>query len=144
MINPIKVLLVEDSFEDRTLIMEVLHDEKIALTLSCVEDGEQAMAYLNKQAPYENVDLPDLILLDLNLPGLDGREVLAEIKSTPSLKGIPVVILTTSDAEDDIARSYTLQASCYVVKPITLEKFNKIVRSINDFWFSAVTYPQKQ
>lgn len=140
MSNTIRVLLVEDSIEDQTLIKEVLSDERIALDLDIVNDGDTAIAFLNKQHPYESAGTPDLILLDLNLPGMDGRQVLTEIKNTPSLRSIPVVILTTSEAEEDIVRSYRLQASCYVVKPIDLEKFIKIIKSINEFWFSAVRY----
>ena len=114
-----------------------------ALDLQSVEDGEQAMAFLRKQTPYENVDLPDIVLLDLNLPGMNGQEVLAEIKSDPSLKMIPVVVLTNSEADEDILKSYLLQASCYVVKPIDLQKFVKVIKSIDEFWFTAVRYPKK-
>lgn len=141
--NPVKVLLVEDSVEDRTLILEVLQDERIALDLNFVDDGEQAMAYLKQQPPYENVVTPDLVLLDLNLPKKDGRQVLAEIKSDPDLQSISVVVLTTSDSEEDIVKSYISHANGYVVKPINLDRFVKLVKSINGFWLSAVTYPNK-
>jgi CheY-like chemotaxis protein len=138
-----KVLLVEDSLADLTLILEVLQEEKIAAEVSVARDGVEAMDYLLKQGPHTDATTPDLVLLDLNLPKKDGREVLAEIKASPELKSIPVVILTTSQAEEDIVRSYNLQASCYVTKPIDLEQFVKIVRSIDEFWFTAVRYPPK-
>lgn len=135
--NAINLLLVEDSIEDITLILDVFEDEKIAANVKVARDGEQAMEIL---AVEEDIDL---ILLDLNLPKKDGREVLAEIKTIPRLKSIPVVILTTSEAEEDILRSYQLQASCYVTKPINLDQFVRIVKSIDGFWFSAVRYPPK-
>jgi CheY-like chemotaxis protein len=142
-IKNMKVLLVEDSLADLTLILEVLQEEKIAAEVSVARDGVEAMDYLLKQGPHADATTPDLVLLDLNLPKKDGREVLAEIKASPELKSIPVVILTTSQAEEDIVRSYNLQASCYVTKPIDLEQFVKIVRSIDEFWFTAVRYPPK-
>lgn len=139
----LKVLLVEDSQADITLILEVLQDEKIFADVSVVRDGVEALEYLQRKGPYADATVPDLILLDLNLPKMDGREVLAQLKASPSLQSIPVVILTTSQAEEDIIKSYKLQASCYVSKPIDLEQFIKIVKSIDDFWFSAVRYPPK-
>jgi chemotaxis family two-component system response regulator Rcp1 len=138
------VLLVEDSLADLTLILEVLNDEKIKVDVSVVRDGMQAMDYLNKKGEYKDSISPDLVLLDLNLPKKDGREVLAEMKSSPELKLIPVVVLTTSQAEEDIIRSYDLQASCYVTKTIDLEQFIKIIKSIDGFWFTAVKFPPKQ
>ncbi|CAN5178644.1 response regulator [soil metagenome] len=138
------VLLVEDNLADLTLILEVLKDEKIAVDVSVVRDGMEAMDYLNKKGQYKDAISPDLVLLDLNLPKKDGREVLAEMKSSPELKLIPVVVLTTSQAEEDIIRSYDLQASCYVTKTIDLDQFIKIVKSIDGFWFTAVKFAPKQ
>lgn len=137
--KPIRVLLIEDSIEDVTLILDVLNDEKIAVSIDVARDGEAAMRFLTSAD-----DIPDLILLDLNLPKKDGREVLSEIKARESLKAIPVVILTTSEAEEDVIRSYQLQASCYVAKPIDLSQFTKIIKSIDGFWFDAVRFPTKQ
>lgn len=135
--DAINLLLVEDSIADVTLILEVFEEEKIAANIRVARDGEEAMKILEGEVEI------DLILLDLNLPKKDGREVLAEIKSIPRLKSIPVVILTTSEAEEDILRSYQLQASCYVTKPIHLDQFVRIVKSIDGFWFSAVRFPPK-
>lgn len=144
MSDRIQILLVEDSRADARLILEILKEEKIAVDIFAVRDGEEAMSYLNRTGEYENAIAPDLILLDLNMPKKDGREVLAEIKSNSKLKVIPVVILTTSQSEEDILKSYKLQASCYVTKPIDLEQFSKIIRSLDDFWFTAVRYPPKE
>ena len=143
MTESIQVLLVEDSPADARLILEVLKDEKIAVDVTIVRDGEEAMTYLKREGEYTNAHRPDLILLDLNLPKKDGREVLAEVKGDPVLSAIPVVILTTSQREEDIFRSYKLQASCYVTKPIDLDQFIKIIKSIDKFWFSAVRFPSK-
>jgi two-component system, chemotaxis family, response regulator Rcp1 len=140
----IHVLLVEDSIADSTLILEVFQDEKIAVDVSVVRDGIEAMDYLTRQGQYTNATTPDIVILDLNLPRMDGREVLAEMKKTTGLDAIPVVILTTSQAEEDIVASYKLRASCYVKKPIDLEQFIKIVKSIDSFWFTAVHYPPKR
>jgi chemotaxis family two-component system response regulator Rcp1 len=140
MTKALQVLLVEDSRADARLIMEVFKEEKILVEVDIVTDGEEAMAYLQG----DGVKLPDLVILDLNLPLKDGREVLAEMKADPVLQSIPVVILTTSKSEEDILKSYKLQASCYVTKPIDLEQFIKIIRSLDDFWFSAVKFPIKQ
>ena len=129
----IHVLLVEDSIADSTLILEVFQDEKIAVDVSVVRDGIEAMDYLTRQGQYTNATTPDIVILDLNLPRMDGREVLAEMKKTTGLDAIPVVILTTSQAEEDIVASYKLRASCYVKKPIDLEQFIKIVKSIDSF-----------
>lgn len=139
-----QVLLVEDSLADLTLIMEVLQDEKIAVEVSVARDGLEAMDYLFKRGQFEGAVSPDLVLLDLNLPKKDGREVLAEMKASPELKSIPVVVLTTSQAEEDIIKSYNLQASCYVTKTFDFDQFVKIVRSIDSFWFTAVHYPPKK
>lgn len=135
----LKILLVEDSRADARLILEVFQDEKICADVEVARDGQEAMDLLNAQCRR-----PDLILLDLNLPRKDGREVLAELKADPSLQSIPVVILTTSQADEDILQSYKLQASCYVTKPVDLEQFIKIIKSIDGFWLTAVRYPAKQ
>jgi two-component system, chemotaxis family, response regulator Rcp1 len=140
----VEVLLVEDSLADLTLIMEVLQDEKIAVNVSVARDGIEAMDFLLQRGKFSDAVVPDLILLDLNLPKKDGREVLKEMKSHPDLQSIPVVILTTSQAEEDIIKSYDLQASCYVTKTFDFDQFVKIVRAIDGFWFTAVKYrPQK-
>lgn len=137
----LNILLVDDSRADARLIIEVFKDEKIAVDVNVVRDGEAAMDYLTRAGEYENAKRPDLILLDLNMPKKDGREVLAEIKGNSELNAIPVIVLTTSQSEEDIIKSYKLQASCYVTKPIDLEQFVKIIKSLDEFWFSAVRYP---
>ena len=144
MSSGLKILLVEDSRADARLILEVFAEEKIAVEVDVVRDGEAAMAYLHRTGEYSNTVQPDLILLDLNMPKKDGREVLAEIKSDQHLNSIPVVILTTSQSEEDILKSYKLQASCFVTKPIDLEQFTKTIKSLDGFWFSAVRYPPKR
>jgi chemotaxis family two-component system response regulator Rcp1 len=138
------VLIVEDNLADLTLILEVLQDEKIAIEVMVARDGVEAMEILHKLGDHKDAASPDLVLLDLNLPRKDGREVLKEMKESPALKAIPVVILTTSQAEEDIVRSYNLQASCYVTKTFDFDQFVKIVRSIDNFWFTAVHYPPRQ
>ena len=143
-IKPIEILLVEDNPGDAQLAKEALESSKLYNSLSAVDDGQKAMDYLFKKAPYEKVTTPDLILLDLNLPKKDGKEVLAEIKSNPDLKRIPVVILTTSSAEEDILRSYNLHANCYITKPIDLNQFMKVVKSIENFWMSIVVLPPRR
>ena len=140
-IAPIDILIIEDNEGDARLIKEVLSDGKIANLLHNVKDGVQAMAFLRKEGSYVNVVMPDLIILDLNLPKKDGREVLSEIKDDPELKKIPVVIMTTSQAEEDILKSYNLHANCYITKPIDLNQFIKVVKSIEDFWFTIVKLP---
>jgi CheY-like chemotaxis protein len=139
--RPIEILLVEDNPGDVRLTVEALKDGKIRNNLNVVRDGVQAMAFLHQQEPYDKVARPDLILLDLNLPRKDGREVLAEIKRTPGLQHIPVVVLTTSDARPDIQRSYELHANCYITKPVDLEQFIQVVRSIEGFWLTIVRLP---
>ena len=141
--RPVEILLVEDNQPDVELTMEALEENKVRNNLHVVSDGEAAMDFLYKRAPYTDVPRPDLILLDLNLPRKDGREVLAEVKSDDGLKTIPVVILTTSQAEEDILRSYQLQANCYVTKPVKLSEFIKVVQSIDNFWLSIVELPPK-
>ncbi|HUX15892.1 MAG TPA: response regulator [Phycisphaerae bacterium] len=136
-----EILLIEDSLGDIRLIKEAFKEGKIINHMSVVEDGEAAMAFLRREDPYAGAVWPDLILLDLNLPKKDGREVLAEIKADEDLKRIPVVILTTSRAEEDILRTYNLHANCYVTKPVDLEQFFAVVRSIEDYWLAIVKLP---
>jgi len=139
----IEILLVEDNLGDARLAKEALADSKFQNNLNIVYDGVEAMDYLQKNGKYSNAVTPDLILLDLNLPRKDGREVLAEIKNDDKLKIIPVVILTTSSAEEDILRTYNLHANCFITKPIDLNQFIKVVKSIEDFWISIVKLPSK-
>lgn len=138
---PIEILLVEDSPSDVDLTREALEESKIVNHLSVVGDGAEALEFLRRRGPYGDAPHPDAILLDLNLPRMGGREVLSEIKSDPKLRRIPVVILTTSAAEQDILSSYDLHANCYVTKPIDLDAFIKVVRSIEDFWLAIVRLP---
>jgi two-component system, chemotaxis family, response regulator Rcp1 len=139
--GPIEVLLVEDSPGDVRLTREAFKDAKVHINLRVAADGAEAMAYLKREGDHANAPRPDLILLDLNLPKKDGREVLAEIKESPTLGSIPVVILTTSASESDIQRSYRLHANCYIAKPVDLEGFLKVVKSIDNFWLSVVKLP---
>ncbi|KAB8335817.1 response regulator [Scytonema tolypothrichoides VB-61278] len=138
---PIEILLVEDNPGDVQLTQIVLEDSKISVNLSVAADGVEAIAFLRKQENYTQVPTPDLILLDLNLPRKDGREVLAEIKADQILKRIPVVVLTTSKAEEDVLRAYNLCANCYITKPVDFDQFVKIVHSIESFWFTVVKLP---
>lgn len=142
-IKTIDILVVEDNAGDARLIKEVLNDNKIYSSLYIVNDGVEAMNFLRNKGKYETSPKPDLIILDLNLPRKDGREVLAEIKSDEELKHIPIVIMTISQAEEDILKSYNLHANCYITKPIDLNQFIKVVKSIEDFWFSIVKLPPK-
>ncbi len=137
----IEVLLIEDSPGDVRLTKEALKEGKILNNLHVVNDGVEAMIFLKKEEKYQSSPTPDLILLDLNMPKKDGREVLAEIKADTKLKSIPVVILTTSSAEEDILKSYDLHANCYITKPVDLDQFIKVVKSINDFWLNIVKLP---
>ncbi|MEI8079627.1 MAG: response regulator [bacterium] len=141
--NPIEILLVEDNAGDARLAKEALKDSKIINNVNVVEDGVEAMAFLHRQGKYATCPRPDLVLLDLNLPKKDGREVLSEMKAADELKRIPVVVLTTSKAEEDIARSYDLHANCYITKPIDLVQFMKVIKSIEDFWLTVVKLPPK-
>jgi len=139
----IQILLVEDSPSDAELTIEALNEAKVANHLTLVEDGVEAMQFLRREGAFSSAPRPDLILLDLNLPRKDGREVLAEIKSNPDLKTIPVVVLTTSQAEQDVLRAYELQANCYVNKPVDFKQFLRAVRSIEEFWLAVVTLPRQ-
>lgn len=139
--QPIEVLLVEDNPGDVRLTREALRDGKVANNLSVVPDGVEALAFLRRQGRYADAPRPDLILLDLNLPKKDGREVLQDIKADPVLQRIPVVVLTSSEAERDIAQAYALHANCYITKPVDLDQFITVVRSIEDFWFTIVKLP---
>ncbi|BAY27495.1 response regulator receiver protein [Calothrix sp. NIES-2100] len=138
----IEILLVEDSPSDANLTIKGFQNAKIANNLHWVEDGEMAMNYLRQEGEFSDALRPDLILLDLNLPGMDGREVLTEVKSDPNFKLIPVVVLTTSTDEQDILRSYNLSANCYVTKPIDIYQFIQVVQLIKDFWLAAVALPK--
>ncbi|SDC72045.1 response regulator [Williamwhitmania taraxaci] len=140
-IKPVSILLVEDNPGDARLAKEALKDSKIINVINHVEDGVEAMDYLNKKGKYSEVERPDIILLDLNLPRKDGREVLQEIKENDDLKRIPVVVLTISKAEEDILKSYNLHANCFITKPIDLNQFMKVVKSIEDFWLTIVKLP---
>jgi two-component system, chemotaxis family, response regulator Rcp1 len=139
--RPIDILLVEDNPGDERLTREALKEGKVYSNLHWVKDGVEAMEFLNQRGKYAGAPRPDIILLDLNLPKKDGREVLQEIKNTDALKRIPVVILTTSKAEEDVLRTYDLHANCYVTKPVDLEKFIVVVKSIDVFWLTVVTLP---
>jgi chemotaxis family two-component system response regulator Rcp1 len=137
----IEILLVEDSPADILLTREAFQESRIVNTIHVAEDGIQAMDFLFKRGEYASASRPDLILLDLNLPRKNGREVLAEIKADPELKKIPIVVLTTSSAEEDVLRAYDLNANCYVVKPVGFDNFMQAMQSIRHFWFSVVTLP---
>jgi CheY-like chemotaxis protein len=138
---PIEILLVEDNPGDVRLTQEAIREAKIRNRLNVVTDGEEAVAYVRRQGNFADQPRPDLILLDLNLPKKDGREVLAEIKEDPNLKRIPVVVLTTSQAEQDIVRSYDLHANAYVVKPVDLDQFLAVVKAVENFWLTIVMLP---
>ena len=137
-----EILLVEDNPADARLTVETLRDSKVSNNLHHVSDGVQAMAFLRRQNGYSDVPRPDLILLDLNMPKMDGREVLAELKMDPEFSDIPVVVLTTSEAEQDVLNSYKLHANCFVTKPVDFEQFQKVIRDIGQFWFMVVKLPE--
>ena len=141
MSDVIEILLVEDNPGDARLTIEALKEGKVLNNLNVVSDGVEALAYLRRQGTYAQAAKPDLILLDLNLPRVDGRQVLAEIKTDPSLMTIPVVVLTTSASEDDIARAYGSHANCYITKPVDLDQFLRVIQSIETFWLSLVKLP---
>lgn len=140
-LRAVEILLVEDNPGDVRLTTEVLKDAKLCNNIHVVADGVEAIDFLRRNGTYSAAVRPDLILLDLNLPRKDGREVLEDIKGDENLKHIPVVVLTTSDAEQDILKSYALHANCYITKPVDLEQFAKVVSSIEEFWFSIVRLP---
>lgn len=143
-VKPIEILLVEDNPGDVRLTREALRDAKLLIRLKVVGDGVEALASLRQEHEHAAAPRPDLILLDLNLPKKDGRQVLEEIKQDPGLRCIPVVILTTSQAEQDIAKSYDLHANCYISKPLDLDQFMRVVRSIEDFWLTIVKLPPNE
>jgi CheY-like chemotaxis protein len=140
--RPVEILLVEDNPGDARLTREALKEGRLPVHLNVAADGESALAFLHRQGPYAQAPRPDLILLDLNLPRKGGHEVLAEIKADERLRRIPVVMLTSSQAEQDIRASYDLHANCYITKPVELDQFIRVVRSIEDFWLSVVKLPR--
>ena len=139
--RPIEILLVEDSSTDVMLAEEALEQAKMRNNLHVVKDGVEAMAFLRREREYSQVPRPDLMLLDLNMPRKDGLEVLAEVKNDDNLKQIPVVVLTTSQAQEDVLKAYGLHANCYISKPVDFEQFANVVRAIDQFWFTVVTLP---
>jgi CheY-like chemotaxis protein len=141
--RPVEILLAEDNPADVRLTREALRDAKVHNNLNVVADGVEAMAFLRHQGAYADASRPDVILLDLNMPRKDGRQVLAEIKADEQLKTIPIVVLTSSLAEEDILRAYNLNVNCYVTKPVELDQFLKVVRSIENFWLEIVALPEK-
>ena len=142
--RPIELLLVEDSEPDVRLTKEALREAKVKNRLWVVDDGVEAIEFLRRQGQYPDAPRPDLILLDLNLPRMDGRQVLDEIKNDKLLKSIPVVILTTSKSEEDVLRAYKLHANCYITKPVDFSRFMEVVKSIEDFWLTVVTLPNEE
>ena len=141
--RPVEIFLVEDNPGDVDLTRETLLDSKLLNHMSVVNNGVEAMAYLRREGKYAAATRPDLILLDLNLPKKDGREVLAEVKADDRLRRIPVVVLTTSSAEQDILQTYDLHANCYITKPVNLDQFSAVVRAIKEFWFTIVKLPSE-
>lgn len=139
--NSIRILMVEDNPDDVLLTREAFKDGKVHCDLHVVEDGVEAMEFLNREGKHRGASRPDIILLDLNLPRMDGRQVLEKIKADKVLRTIPVVVLTTSDAEEDIERAYNHHVNCYITKPVDFEQFIKVVRTIEDFWFTVVKLP---
>ena len=142
MSHPIEILLIEDNPGDARLTLEAFKEGRVINKLTVVNDGVEALNYLRRQGQYRNASSPDLILLDLNLPKMDGRQVLAEIKADSELKTIPVVVLTTSASQDDVARAYGSHANCYIRKPVDLDQFLRVVQSIESFWLSLVMLPR--
>lgn len=141
--KPVRILLVEDSPADIRLTREVLKDETVRESLSVVQDGVEALAYLRKEGQYENAPRPDLILLDLNLPRKDGRAVLSTIKTDANLRRIPVVVLTTTQDQQEVHRAYDLNANCFITKPVDLDQFTKVIKAIVDFWLTVAELPQE-
>ena len=141
--TPIEILMVEDSPDDVELTREALKDARVHCNLHTAEDGVEGLAFLQRKNGYARAPRPDLILLDLNMPRMDGREMLAEIKADETVAHIPVVVLTTSQAEEDVVKSYKLHANCYISKPVDFEQFIRIVQAIEDFWFTVVKLPER-
>lgn len=141
--RPIEILLVEDNPGDIRLTMEAFKEGKVNNRLNVVEDGEDALMFLRREGKYENAPRPDLVLLDLNLPRKDGRDVLVDIKNDEDLKRIPVVVLTTSKAEEDVLKMYDLHANCYITKPVDFEQFIQVIKTIEGFWLTVVMLPQR-
>jgi len=139
--RPIEILIVEDSPSDRLMAREALRETNLPMRIHEVEDGIEAIRFLYRRPPYESVPRPSLVLLDLNLPRKDGREVLEEVKNDPALKMIPIVVLTTSKAEQDVVRAYSAHANCYLTKPVGFESFNEIFKTIERFWLGTVVLP---
>lgn len=142
--RPAQVLLVEDSVDDVELTLEALKDSKVRMDVHVVSDGLAAMKFLRREGEYADRSRPDLVLLDLNLPLMDGREVLREIRHDPDLTDLPVVVLTTSQSEEDICKAYKLHANCYIAKPVDFMRFSEIVRQIEGFWFQLVRLPRRR
>jgi CheY-like chemotaxis protein len=140
----LNILIVEDSPSDAFLATQALKETKDPIEVQTVSDGVEALAYLRQKEPYADVPRPDLILLDLNMPKMDGRELLAEIKKDPGLMSIPVIVLTSSRAEQDVAIAYRYHANCYVVKPVDFKRFREVIRSIETFWFANVAFPANE
>ena len=139
--SPIEILLIEDNQGDVRLTQEALRESKVQNKLHVVQDGVEAVSFLRQEEPFADAPRPDLILLDLNLPKKDGRELLKEIKADPALKRIPVVVLTTSKAEEDVLKTYELHANCYITKPVDFDQFLKVIQVIDDFWLTIVKLP---
>lgn len=142
MVQPAEILLVEDNAGDVRLTREAMKEGRVLNNLHVVGDGEAALAFLRKQAPFQGAPRPDLVLLDLNLPKKSGREVLAIVKQDPDLRTIPIIVLTTSRAEEDVLRTYALHANCFITKPVDLEKFISVVHQVESFWLSVVRLPR--
>ncbi|MBU1194050.1 MAG: response regulator [Proteobacteria bacterium] len=142
-ISPAQVLLVEDNIDDVELTLEALKDSKVRMDVHVVSDGIAAMKFLRRQGEYANKPRPDLILLDLNLPLMDGREVLKTVRNDPDLTDLPVVVLTTSQSEEDVCKAYKLHANCYISKPVDFKQFSEIVKQIEGFWFQLVKLPRR-
>jgi CheY-like chemotaxis protein len=141
--TPVEILLVEDNAGDVRLTQEALREGRVCNRLSVARDGVEALAYLRREGPHAYAPRPDLVLLDLNLPRKSGREVLQEMKSDPELRSIPVVVLTTSEDQQDVQRSYELNANCYITKPVELDEFLGVIQSVQDFWFTVVKLPTR-
>lgn len=142
-VKPISILIVEDNPADVRIVQEVLKNGKVYVNLVVADDGEDAMSYLRKEGKYKDVELPDLILLDLNMPKMSGHEVLAEMKIDENLKHIPVIVMTISKSDEDVLKSYNLHANAYIVKPVELDQFISAIKSIEDFWFTIVKLPPR-